>query len=291
MAVGGQQFRQFAGRTGDEIALRQVAAGLPAGEILRFRLHALGHHPNAKHVRKIGDGADEQALALILRHAADEVPVDFHVVDGLVAEQLQLGEAETEIVEREAAAHGAQRTDDGGESRSGAIVVALGELEADRRGRHPLARQGLDRGVDHLLAAMQRPAVEIKEQLLSRDLRHAGEFRDGAGVQHLLEFDKDAGLRGDVKKLNRRGEVQAAIAAQQGFVAVDVTRVDFDDRLERVVDDQLGERHNVIARNVRDGRRPGRGADGCRREHGNTEGQANVALNLAYFVSGGPNVA
>jgi len=71
------------------------------------------------------------ALAGIGLDARDEVSVDLHIVDRLVAEQLQPVEAGAEIVNRQLETGKPEITHEGREIRHLAAIEALGKLETE----------------------------------------------------------------------------------------------------------------------------------------------------------------
>ena len=89
MIVLFQNLRQIRGRPGNEIALRQIAADIPAGNQLGLGLHPFGDHNDAQHMRQIDDGRDEQLLLRVAFDAGDEETVNLHLVGLIVVEQLQ----------------------------------------------------------------------------------------------------------------------------------------------------------------------------------------------------------
>jgi hypothetical protein len=86
---------------GDEIALDQVAAGLPAGDEFAFGLDAFGNDLRAEHMGEVGDRGHEELAPRIAVDPVEKEAVDLDVVGRDVVQEPQFGRAPAEVVERE----------------------------------------------------------------------------------------------------------------------------------------------------------------------------------------------
>lgn len=119
-------------RPGNEIALHQIAAEIATHQELDFRFHTLGDHPRPEHMRHVDGVAHKVALARIPIYAGNEMPIDLHIIDRLVAEHSQPVEAGTEIVDRQLEAGKPQLPNKRRKIRHLAVVEPLRQLEAER---------------------------------------------------------------------------------------------------------------------------------------------------------------
>ena len=69
-------------RAGVVVALGDVTAELPQGLHLPGLLDAFGHHDEPEVVPEVHNGADDDAVAVVLKHVLDEGSVDLQLVNG-----------------------------------------------------------------------------------------------------------------------------------------------------------------------------------------------------------------
>ncbi len=225
-----RRLRRLRQRPAEQIALAERHAKIAQHRQLLVVLDAFGDHAGAQRIGQAQHGAHQFQPPRARGHAVHQRFVELDELRRQLDQQVEIGMAGAEVVQRIAQAEIAQHHHRVGERRHVADAGLLGQLDHHAPWRHRVGEQRRHAAAMVGQQLAQRHRTEIDEQQ-PRQLQFGKARQRGPGRLH-FQRHRIGGADGKPEQRFGRGQRRALGSAQQRLVSQQIGRLEAHDRLE-----------------------------------------------------------